>query len=403
MSAPFRFVLILPDTPDAEAAAFRTVCGVPIAERLLEGARRAGAVELWLRGAPSAVDRVRARLGRDDLRTGEPPKGRLPTVEAPAAVELSSGAFALLARADGSVFVPGLREVAKDPAVGPPRPLWEGHAASGVHALRVTSAEEVRAAKRQIFRELEPRSASKVASLLNAPISQAMSWFLVETRVTPALATAAHALVGILSAFFFAASDLGSLLVAGALFELASVLDGVDGELARAKLRDTPRGAWIDTAGDTVAYLAFVAGLSMGYAEHAAAARSPWAPVVPGLGFLLVSSSIALVASMGAYAARAGTGGSMSGVADALAHAIGARSRVLRALVELGRRAVFSKVVALLAALGAITRQGAFFDALFFGTCALVFSMNAALFGLLAARRPEARAAGRLTSRRARA
>lgn len=375
MPAPFRFVLLLPDRPEAETLAMRRVCGLSVAERLLESALRAGAVELWTRGRSPAIERLRARLARFELRVGEPPADALPTVEAPAHVELSAGLFELLATAEGPVFVPGMDAVAKDARLGERRPLFEGEPPPGVHALPVTCAREVLEAKRQIFRDLASPSASSTARLFNAPLSRVISWFLVETRLTPAMATAVHAAVGLASALFFAVGELGALLVAGALFELASVLDGVDGELARAKLLDSPRGAWIDTAGDAVAYLAFVVALPLGYAKYAESAGSPWAPAIPALGAVLSTSSVALLASMASYAARAGHDGSMSRIAAVVALALPYRS--LRVLVELGRRAFFSKVVALLSFLGALTGDGVFYDALFFGTVAAVLSMSA--------------------------
>ena len=50
------------------------------------------------------------------------------------------------------------------------------------------------------------------------------------------------------------------LILGGILFQAASVLDGVDGEMARATFRTSPSGATLDSAVDIATNLLFVAG-----------------------------------------------------------------------------------------------------------------------------------------------
>jgi CDP-L-myo-inositol myo-inositolphosphotransferase len=54
------------------------------------------------------------------------------------------------------------------------------------------------------------------------------------------------------------------LVAGGLLFHATSVLDGVDGEIARATHRSSVRGAVMDTAVDTLGTLLFITGLTIG-------------------------------------------------------------------------------------------------------------------------------------------
>lgn len=77
---------------------------------------------------------------------------------------------------------------------------------------------------------------------INRKISTEISYLLVE-KVTPNQMTAVTFAVGILSAVL----TLINLPLAGVLYQLSSILDGVDGELARAQLRASRLGGYIDS------------------------------------------------------------------------------------------------------------------------------------------------------------
>jgi len=77
---------------------------------------------------------------------------------------------------------------------------------------------------------------------INRKLSTEISYLLVE-KVTPNQMTAVTFAVGILSAVL----TLINLPLAGVLYQLSSILDGVDGELARAQLRASRLGGYIDS------------------------------------------------------------------------------------------------------------------------------------------------------------
>ncbi|WP_297093169.1 bifunctional L-myo-inositol-1-phosphate cytidylyltransferase/CDP-L-myo-inositol myo-inositolphosphotransferase [Thermococcus sp.] len=92
---------------------------------------------------------------------------------------------------------------------------------------------------------------------LNRRISTEISYLLAE-RVTPNGMTAITFALGMLSALL----TLLSLPLAGILYQLSSILDGVDGELARAQLRTSRLGGYIDSLLDRYVDGAFLALLA---------------------------------------------------------------------------------------------------------------------------------------------
>jgi CDP-L-myo-inositol myo-inositolphosphotransferase len=379
----FRFALTLRKGAVDGHPAFLRVAGVPVALRLLRSAMRAGASEIVVVGPSEIRAAVHARVRRErvggtvTLYFGSAPPSALPVIEAPAETEIPSVAWAALLRADGPVFLPEAPEVTRR-GEGASRPLVRPPSRRPSKALRVRSPAEAQRATRHVFRHLGREGASLIARA-NGLISRLITRALVETRLRPSLITAAHTSVGLLSAWLFSLGGLPSLFVAGLLFDTASILDGVDGELARAKLLDSSKGAGIDTLGDDLVYLAFAVALPVGYARFAAERGLPWAPYVLALGVALSGAAAILVVGMAGHALRHDLGGSMSGLVDDLAPAREPLPlRIIRrALVALGRRACFARLIAVLAVLAATTGAHGFYDLLFFGTTFVVIALAA--------------------------
>ena len=78
----------------------------------------------------------------------------------------------------------------------------------------------------------------------------------------PIHATIAAAITGLAMAACLLLGSEGGLLAGAVLLQVASVVDGVDGEMARATLRTSTRGASLDSITDGATNLAFVAGLA---------------------------------------------------------------------------------------------------------------------------------------------
>ena len=103
-----------------------------------------------------------------------------------------------------------------------------------------------------------------IARLINRRISTALSRLLVKTPVTPTQLSVATLVIGLISAGLAAIGGYVPLLLSGILFQVASILDGTDGEVAKLTFSTSRRGEWIDTICDQISYFAFLVGLTVG-------------------------------------------------------------------------------------------------------------------------------------------
>ena len=103
-----------------------------------------------------------------------------------------------------------------------------------------------------------------VSRHLNRPISTRLSALLSRYPVHPDVITLAGFLVAVLSAYASSRGTYAGFAAGGVLFHAASVLDGVDGEVARLTFRSSRRGQWLDTIADDASNLVYFAGLTLG-------------------------------------------------------------------------------------------------------------------------------------------
>jgi phosphatidylglycerophosphate synthase len=119
-------------------------------------------------------------------------------------------------------------------------------------------------AVRWLLRSTGKEGDGYISRRLNRPVSRLISAFLL-TRfpgIRPSHATAGTAVIALL---MFASLMLGGwagLIAGGILFHAASVLDGVDGEIARATYRSSAAGAVLDSAVDMATNLFFYVGIT---------------------------------------------------------------------------------------------------------------------------------------------
>jgi choline kinase/phosphatidylglycerophosphate synthase len=122
----------------------------------------------------------------------------------------------------------------------------------------IDTPEDLRRARRLLRRSLTKSTDGPVSRYLNRPISTRLSMALAPLRPSPNLVSWVAFVIGIVAASLLAAERP---LIGGLLVHLHSVLDGVDGELARLQMRTNPRGARLDNLLDRMVDAAIVAGL----------------------------------------------------------------------------------------------------------------------------------------------
>jgi phosphatidylglycerophosphate synthase len=95
-------------------------------------------------------------------------------------------------------------------------------------------------------------------------ISGAVSRQLLKTPVTPNQITVFVTLLGIGAGWLMAQPGDVSKIEGSLVFLLTSILDGCDGEVARAKKMTSTMGGWLDLWGDNVVHVAVFYGLGLG-------------------------------------------------------------------------------------------------------------------------------------------
>lgn len=124
----------------------------------------------------------------------------------------------------------------------------------------VDTPDDLAMAARRLRAGLPRAGDGPVARLLNRRLSVPMSWLLVRFGPNPDLLSAAAFVVGLVAAAFLAA---GLGVAGGLMAQLCSVLDGVDGEVARLQLRAGPRGTLLDGVLDRLGDAAICAALGV--------------------------------------------------------------------------------------------------------------------------------------------
>lgn len=120
-----------------------------------------------------------------------------------------------------------------------------------------------RRAERRLVWSLRKSADGIAAKLLNRYVSLPISWLLCRTPITPNHITIVAFLCALtggitLSRGGYVAGVIGMLFV-----ELGSIVDGIDGELARLKFLFSRLGQWLDTVADDLGNVAYTTGTAV--------------------------------------------------------------------------------------------------------------------------------------------
>lgn len=129
----------------------------------------------------------------------------------------------------------------------------------------VDTPADARAAERMLYASLRKPNDGFLARHVNRRISLALSTRLWRYGLSPNVATLLTLLVGLAAGAAFARSSTVAWGLLGAtLFQLQSILDGVDGELARLLHKESRFGFWLDVACDNLTHMAVFGGIAVG-------------------------------------------------------------------------------------------------------------------------------------------
>ncbi|MBC7349156.1 MAG: hypothetical protein H5U05_04195 [Candidatus Aminicenantes bacterium] len=130
-------------------------------------------------------------------------------------------------------------------------------------ALVVSDRESFNRARQLLLQTARKPQDGVVARLINRRISLFLTRYFLYFNIHPVVQSMITLAVGLLSVVFVGYGR--QLLVPGGiLFELASIIDGCDGENARLTYRITPTGRAFDISADAFTFVSFFAALPLG-------------------------------------------------------------------------------------------------------------------------------------------
>ena len=180
-------------------------------------------------------------------------------------------------------------------------------------------------------REIVQGTTGIVARHFNKRFSLPMSLVLARLGMKPNPITYFNMLVGLLSGFLAWRGTPLSVVMAGVLFQLASILDGVDGEVAKFNRSGSQWGQWLDTIGDTLTFFLFVIGLTLGLY------RSVGHPWILWTGEIAVFSSLMFAGIMLVFLKKNSGSGSFVTYDRAFVGRVAAERGPLATFVRYGR------------------------------------------------------------------
>jgi len=269
-------ILLLEAGQDGEDGAWvlAPVAGLPLALRAVLTLAAGGAKSVTLAcGAREAaaisphLDAWRRRRGMPTVTQAEGSVERFTTQETPLIV--ADGRYFFTAtdvrRAleagphDAEVQEAGSAAAASSPFH--PEPIHVGMKGRDIDLTTVSGRHET---KRRLLAGLHKPTDGWFARRLNRPLSLRLSSRLAGLPFSPSFYTAVTFAVGAAAGVVSAFGGYWNLLAGGILFQAASVLDGVDGEIARLTFRCSRTGERLDSISDDLTNVVYLTGLTIG-------------------------------------------------------------------------------------------------------------------------------------------
>ena len=131
----------------------------------------------------------------------------------------------------------------------------------------ITKKSDIKKATNKIIQTILDGTGGFISRKINKAISIPISRLLVKTRIHPNYLTIVNIGIGIASAYFMFLAAISEdtynlpyiyMAISGLLFQLASIFDGVDGEIAKYSFKFTKLGGYLDTLGDNMTLLLFL-------------------------------------------------------------------------------------------------------------------------------------------------
>jgi len=128
----------------------------------------------------------------------------------------------------------------------------------------VDTVPDARHAERLLLHSTRSKGDGVIAKTINRKVSNFITKWLLKTPITPNQISIFNFIFSLFTAWVVSHGKPVTTIAAGFMFQLSSILDGCDGEVAQIKLRTSKVGAAIDTVTDHLSYMTFVIGVTIG-------------------------------------------------------------------------------------------------------------------------------------------
>jgi choline kinase/phosphatidylglycerophosphate synthase len=130
---------------------------------------------------------------------------------------------------------------------------------TGTFWVDIDTQKNLRKAEKLLLTSLKKKTDGLIAKRINRKISLQISKFLCEYNIDPNFISVFCFLLGILSGVLFA---FQSFILGGIIAQIMSVLDGVDGEIARLTMKESQFGGFLDSILDRYADAFIILGMT---------------------------------------------------------------------------------------------------------------------------------------------
>lgn len=142
---------------------------------------------------------------------------------------------------------------------------------------------EIAAAEDGFLRRAGKSQDGLVSRWINRPLTRPLTRLLLKLPIEPTAWTLSIVALPVLSCVFLLRGDYASMVIGTGIYQLYSMLDGCDGEIARAKFLESKRGGRVDDLCDIIGAFLFVIGLGFGLCRSHAPAPNAWLYAAEGV------------------------------------------------------------------------------------------------------------------------
>ena len=135
------------------------------------------------------------------------------------------------------------------------------------YSILLEAPSDIKEAEKVLAEKIRLSTPGPVARYFNKKISLPISLQMAKWGLHPNWITLANMVLGIFSGFVVAKGTFEAFVLGAFIFQMASIFDGCDGELAKLTFATSKFGQYFDTISDNSALISFFVGLFVAYSK----------------------------------------------------------------------------------------------------------------------------------------